>query len=70
MPTTTVGKYEFKVFATDKAGNAMKAMLEGEEVDVTASNIWDIEEIPTFQFEVKNKGLRVEEDKNADAAEQ
>ena len=67
MPTTTVGKYEFKVFATDKAGNAMKAMLDGKEVDVTASNIWDIEEIPTFQFEVKNKGLRVEEDKNADA---
>ena len=67
LPTTTVGKYEFKVFATDKAGNAMKAMLDGEEVEVTSSNIWDIEEIPTFKFEVKNKGLRVEEDKNADA---
>ena len=66
IPTTSVGKYEFKVFATDKAGNAMQAELDGEMVDVTSSNIWDIEEIPTFKFQVKNQGLRADEGKNPD----
>lgn len=66
IPTTTVGKYQFKVFATDKAGNAMQATFDGKTVDVTSSNIWDIEEIPVFEFEVMNKGLRVEESKSAD----
>ena len=55
------GKYEFKVFATDKAGNTMKCYLDDEEVSVSASNVWDIEGIPSFSFEIKNKGLKVED---------
>ncbi len=51
------GQYEFKVFAKDKAGNAMQYYLDGELVDVTSSNVWDIEEIPSFSFEIENKGL-------------
>jgi hypothetical protein len=58
------GTYEFKIFATDKAGNAMKAMLDGEEVDVTSSNVWDIESIPSFKFTIKNQGLKVEDETN------
>lgn len=58
------GTYEFKIFAIDKAGNAMKATLDGEEVDVTASNVWDIEEIPSFEFTIKNHGLKVEDESN------
>ena len=53
------GLYEFKIFALDKAGNAMKYYLDGELVDVTTSNVWDIEEIPSFTFEIKNLGLKV-----------
>lgn len=55
------GKYEFKVFANDKAGNTMQCYLDGELVDVSASNVWDIEGIPSFSFEIKNKGLKVED---------
>ena len=59
------GKYEFKVFATDKAGNVMQAYLDGELVDVSANNVWDIEGIPSFSFEIKNQGLKVEDSSSA-----
>ena len=55
------GMYEFKIFVTDKAGNTMKAELDGETVDVTKSNVWDIEAIPSFTFEIKNRGMKAEE---------
>ena len=67
IPTTSIGCYEFKVFATDKAGNTMQYYLDGELVSVTTSNIWDIEEIPYFTFNVINQGLRVEESTSADS---
>ena len=60
------GRYEFKIFAVDKAGNQMKYYLEGEEVDVTSSNVWDIEEIPSFTFDVKDTGLSVEDEGSSD----
>ncbi len=55
------GKYEFKVFANDKAGNTMKYYLDGELVTLTSNNVWDIEEIPSFTYEIENKGLKVED---------
>ncbi len=61
IPTAEEGLYEFKVFANDKAGNAMKYYLDGKLVSVTSSNIWDIEEIPSFTFEIENKGIEVQE---------
>lgn len=67
IPTTSVGCYEFKVFATDKAGNTMQYYLENELVSVSTSNVWDIEEIPYFTFEVVNQGLRVEEKSSTDS---
>ena len=57
------GLYEFKVFAVDKAGNTMKYADEnGKLVSVSASNIWDIKEIPSFSYEIKNKGVSIKED--------
>lgn len=65
IPTTEEGLYEFKIFATDKAGNTMKYYLDGKLVDVTTSNVWDIEAIPSFTFEIANKGIMVEEASSA-----
>ncbi len=55
------GKYEFKIFAVDPAGNAMKYYLDGKEVEVSTSNVWKIDAIPYFTFEIANKGLKVED---------
>ncbi len=62
LAVSSEGLYEFKIFAIDKAGNAMKYYLDGELVEVTTSNVWDIEEIPTFTFTIKNQGLKIEEE--------
>ncbi len=59
LSTPDVGTYEFKVIAHDAAGNAMKYCIDGEEVEVTSTNVWDIEEIPAFTFTVANQGLKV-----------
>ena len=59
------GKYEFKIFANDKAGNEMKYYIDGELVKLTTSNVWDIEEIPSFTYEIANKGLKIEDGSNA-----
>lgn len=57
ISTTEAGMYEFKIFATDKAGNPMQYYLDGELVDVSTGNIWDIEKIPSFTFTVVGTGL-------------
>ncbi len=59
LSTTKPGTYEFKVIAHDASGNAMKYCIDGEEVEVTSTNVWDIDEIPSFTFTVKNQGLKV-----------
>ena len=60
ITTAYEGWYEFKIFANDKASNTMQYYLDGELVSVSASNIWDIEEIPSFRFEIKNQGLKAD----------
>jgi hypothetical protein len=62
ISVTDEGVYEFKVFATDKGNNPMQYYLDGELVEVTAANIWDIKEIPSFTFEIKNKGLKMKDE--------
>lgn len=69
LEVTEAGIYEFKIFAVDKAGNNMKYYLDGELVDVTSSNVWDIEEIPSFSVKVANKGLSVEEESSRKESE-
>ena len=61
ISTTEEGMYEFKVFATDKAGNPMMCYVEGELVAISSTNIWNIEEIPSFTFTIDNLGIKVEE---------
>lgn len=61
------GWYEFKVFANDVAGNAMMVYDEdGELVKVTTSNVWDLERIPSFTFEVLAKGIKTESGEDSD----
>lgn len=64
LATTKEGTYEFKVFAKDAEGNPMQYYLDGELVDVTADNVWDIDIIPYFSFSVKSQGLKVDDTKN------
>lgn len=54
------GDYSFRVIATDKLGNTMKAYVDGKLVNVTSSNVWDIDEIPQFNFSVKSTGATIE----------
>lgn len=50
------GVYEFKLFVTDRAGNVMKSGAAGEEAEViTADNIWDHEELPTFTINIEKQ---------------
>lgn len=67
LTVSSVGMYEFKILATDKAGNPMKYYLDKYKTKVTGDNIWDIEAIPSFTFSVSNNGISVEEPKNAEA---
>lgn len=60
------GMYQVRVFAVDKAGNAMKYYDEdGELVNITSSNVWDIENLPTFKFKIKNQPLTVKDPTSA-----
>ena len=56
------GVYEFKIFATDKGNNSMQYYLDGELVNVTTNNVWSIDEIPSFTFEIKNLGLKIDDE--------
>lgn len=62
LSTSDEGFYEFKVLATDAAGNGMYYYLNGELVKVTSSNIWDIEEIPAFSYTIERKGVSIKAD--------
>jgi hypothetical protein len=69
FPVSKSGTYGFKVFAVDKAGNSMMYYNEdGDDkpVKVTSSNVWDIEEIPSFTFSIPEPSLSVDDDKNKD----
>lgn len=66
IPTNKAGSYEFKILAKDKSGNAMKYYLDGELVEVTTSNVWDIEEIPSFKFKVKDGDISIEDGEDND----
>ena len=49
------GVYEFKLFVTDRAGNVMTSGAAGEEEVITADNIWDHEELPTFTINIEKQ---------------
>ena len=62
LSTSDEGYYEFKVYATDAAGNGMEYYHDGELVRVSASNIWEIEEIPTFWYKIERQGVSIKND--------
>ena len=56
------GWYKIRIFATDASSNAMKYYnKDGELVDVTTSNVWDIEEIPEFRVYIDYDGASIED---------
>ena len=56
------GWYRIRIFATDASSNAMKYYNEdGELVDVTTSNVWDIENIPEFRVYIDYDGASIED---------
>lgn len=57
---TEEGKFVFKVVAEDALGNGMQYYYEDKLQKVTADNLWEIEEIPTFHFEASYSGATVE----------
>ena len=62
LSVASEGTYEFKIFAVDEANNAMKYFdKDGELVSVDENNIWDIEEIPSFKFQIKKTGMKIED---------
>ena len=67
ISASTAGKYEFKVFANDVAGNAMMVEDEdGKPVEVTTSNVWDLDKIPSFTFNVAAKGIKTDDGEDTD----
>lgn len=56
------GWYRIRIFATDASSNAMEYYNEdGELVDVTTSNVWDIEGIPEFRVYIDYDGASIED---------
>ena len=56
------GWYRIRIFATDASSNAMKYYnKDGELVDVTTSNVWDIEGIPEFRVYIDYDGASIED---------
>lgn len=67
FPVAKSGVYQFKVFAVDKAGNQMMYYnKDGKLVPVSSSNVWDIEEIPYFEFEIPETSLSIEDNASKD----
>ena len=61
IEVTEKGIYKFRVLAQDSSNNAMQYYLDGNLVNVTGSNIWDIEGIPEFSFTIDYKGPTIED---------
>lgn len=58
------GKYVFRVVATDKNSNSMFVYDEtGKKVAISSSNVWNLDCIPEFTFNVKNTGPVIDESK-------
>lgn len=55
------GTYVFRVIASDASDNAMEMYLDGELVEVTSDNVWEIDEIPEFTITVGYTGATIED---------
>ena len=48
----------------------MKYYLDGELVTLTANNVWDIEEIPSFSYTIERKGVSIKNDSDTTSKRQ
>lgn len=55
------GTYVFRVVANAGSDANMQYYVDGRLVNVTSSNIWDIDEIPEFRFTVRYDGAVIED---------
>lgn len=65
---TAEGKYEFRVVPSNYLGNAIVGHdKDGKKVtSIDSSNVWEIQELTTFSFNVKYNGVSIEEPEDAD----
>ncbi len=63
ITTSEAGSYAFKIFATDKAGNPMKYYVDGKLTELTADNVWELDEIPEFTFEIADCPVQIKDAK-------
>jgi len=62
LAVSDVGLYEFKIYANaDAADKKMKYYVNGNLEELNSTNIWDIDEIPSFTIEVKPTDMKVKE---------
>lgn len=61
LEVTEKGVYKFRVLAQDASSNGMEYYLNGELVTLSSSNVWDVEGIPEFTFEIDYKGPTIED---------
>lgn len=54
IPVSTAGAYEIRIVATDKSENATEVYHDGKWVKITSSNVWTLDEVPSFSFTVQN----------------
>lgn len=68
IEVATEGKYQMRIVPKNRAGKAMKGYVEKngtfKEVEISTSNVWDCENLPTFEFTVVYNGPSVDEVKD------
>jgi hypothetical protein len=64
VPVKNEGDYEIRIVAINAAGNVMKGTnQDGEVVEITASNVWDIQDVPTFSFTIAGSDMSMSDEK-------
>ena len=61
---TAEGLYEFRVVPSNSFGKDIEGTIKDKDnpvKEITTSNIWEIQEIPTFTFSVNYNGVAIEE---------
>ena len=64
VPVKYEGEYEIRIVGIDVSGIAMKGTnSDGELVDITSVNVWDIVDVPTFRFKIASSDLSMADEK-------
>ena len=71
IPVNTEGDYAFRVVPTNKAGKVMVGYVKQADgsyqpEEITSSNVWDVENLVTFSFNVRYYGAFIEEPEEAE----